>query len=121
SRYGGGQDGRRVEADLVAEARRQLLLCPAPGPVAAAWVATEDRAARPLRVRSAAEPWEGPLTDRELGILRLLAGTASQRQLAEALFVSPNTLKTHLRAIYRKLGVGSRAEAVVRARDLGLI
>jgi len=121
SRYGGGQDGRHPEADLMAEARRQLLLCPAPGPVAGAWLATEDRAARPLRIRSAAEPQEEPLTDRELGILRLLAGTASQRQLAEALFVSPNTLKTHLRAIYRKLGVGSRAEAVVRARDLGLI
>jgi LuxR family maltose regulon positive regulatory protein len=121
SRYAGPRDGRPTGADLLAEARRQLLLCPAPGPAVAAWLATEERAARPLRARSAAQPSEEPLTDRELGILRLLAGTASQRQLAEALFVSPNTLKTHLRAIYRKLGVGSRAEAVVRARDLGLI
>ena len=120
-RYGTQQDGLPAEADLLAEARRLLLLCPAPGPVAAAWLAAEDRTARPLRDRSGAEPREEPLTDRELAILRLLAGTASQRQLADALFVSPNTLKTHLRSVYRKLGVGSRAEAVVRARDLGLI
>jgi ATP/maltotriose-dependent transcriptional regulator MalT len=120
-RYGTRQDGPPGGAELLAEARRLLLSCPAPGPVAAAWLAAEDRAARPVRSGSAAEPWDGSLTERELAILRLLAGPASQRQLAEALFVSANTLKTHLRAIYRKLDVGSRAEAVVRARDLGLL
>jgi cyanophycinase-like exopeptidase len=39
----------------------------------------------------------------------------------QALFVTPNTLKTHLRAIYRKLGAESREEAVIRAREGGLI
>jgi len=37
------------------------------------------------------------------------------------LFVTPNTLKTHLRAVYRKLGAESREEAVIRARDHGLL
>jgi LuxR family transcriptional regulator, maltose regulon positive regulatory protein len=46
---------------------------------------------------------------------------ASLRELAADLFVTPNTLKTHLRAIYRKLGAESREEAVIRAREGGLI
>jgi len=62
-----------------------------------------------------------PLTEREMDILRLLPGSLSQRQLADSLFVTPNTLKTHLRAIYRKLGVQSRSEAVLGARRQGLI
>ena len=45
----------------------------------------------------------------------------SQRELATSLFVTANTLKTHLRAIYRKLGAESRGDAVARARSLGLI
>jgi LuxR family maltose regulon positive regulatory protein len=45
----------------------------------------------------------------------------SQRQLASTLFIAPNTIKTHVRAIYRKLGADSRGDAVVRARRRGLI
>ena len=45
----------------------------------------------------------------------------SQRELATSLFVTPNTLKTHLRGIYRKLGADSRSEAVARAQALGLV
>ena len=62
-----------------------------------------------------------PLTEREYAIVRLLPGPMSQRQLASTLFVTPNTLKTHLRAIYRKLGAESRGEAVIRAREQGLL
>jgi LuxR family maltose regulon positive regulatory protein len=61
------------------------------------------------------------LTDRELAILQLLPGPLSQRELAQSLFVTPNTLKTHLRAIYRKLDADNRAQAVLRAHDLGLL
>ena len=61
------------------------------------------------------------LTERELTILRLLTGTASNREIAATLFVSPNTLKTHLRAVYRKLDVGDRITAVRRGRELGLL
>ncbi|MEM8706828.1 MAG: LuxR C-terminal-related transcriptional regulator [Actinomycetota bacterium] len=62
-----------------------------------------------------------PLTDRERSLLQLLPGTLSQRELGEALHVSFNTIKTHNRQIYRKLGVTSRDAAVARARALGLL
>lgn len=51
----------------------------------------------------------------------MLPAPRSLRELAADLFVTPNTLKTHLRVIYRKLGAESRQEAVIRARDGGLI
>lgn len=61
-----------------------------------------------------------PLTDRERAVLRLLRGSLSQREIGSELFVSVNTVKTHSRAIFRKLGVTSRSAAVRRARELGL-
>ncbi|MET0966118.1 MAG: LuxR C-terminal-related transcriptional regulator, partial [Nakamurella sp.] len=61
------------------------------------------------------------LTDRELSILRVLPGTASQREIGQAMFLSVNTVKAYNRSLYRKLGVASRQEAVATARDLGLI
>jgi LuxR family maltose regulon positive regulatory protein len=63
--------------------------------------------------------WE--LSERELAVLRLLASKLSQREIAGELYVSFNTVKTHTRAIFRKLGASSRAEAVERARELGLL
>jgi LuxR family maltose regulon positive regulatory protein len=61
------------------------------------------------------------LTDRELAVLRLLPGQLSQREMADTLFVSLNTVKSHLRSIYRKLGVNTRDAAVSRARELGVL
>jgi LuxR family maltose regulon positive regulatory protein len=61
------------------------------------------------------------LTDRELAVLRLLGGELSRREIAEALFVSLDTVKTHIRGIYRKLGASTREEAVERARELALL
>jgi len=61
------------------------------------------------------------LSDRELRVLHLLAGRVSNREIAGELFVSVNTVKTHLKRIYRKLGVASRSEAVQVARQRGLI
>jgi len=57
----------------------------------------------------------------ELSVLRLLATDLSQRELANELFLSMNTVKTHTRSIYGKLGVNSREAAVRRANALGLI
>jgi LuxR family maltose regulon positive regulatory protein len=102
----------------VREARGVLRHCPDPGPVVTAWLAEEERAES---ARSRLHAMIEPLTDRELGILRLLPAPTPQRELASALFVTPNTLKTHLRAIYRKLGAESRDDAVIRARERGLI
>jgi LuxR family maltose regulon positive regulatory protein len=42
-------------------------------------------------------------------------------EIARRLYVSRNTVKTHLRCLYRKLGVGSRGDAIARARELGLL
>ncbi len=62
-----------------------------------------------------------PLTERERDVLRLLPSRLTMREIAGQLYVSPNTLKFHLRAIYRKLGVDSRAAAVQAARRLALL
>ncbi|MET0416094.1 MAG: LuxR C-terminal-related transcriptional regulator [Actinoplanes sp.] len=61
------------------------------------------------------------LTDRELSILRMLPGTATQREIGAALFLSINTVKAYNESLYRKLGVGGRQDAVRAARRLGLI
>jgi LuxR family maltose regulon positive regulatory protein len=58
------------------------------------------------------------LTDRERDVLRLLASRLTVREIASELYVSPNTLKFHLKTIYRKLAVGSRAEAAEVARRM---
>jgi LuxR family maltose regulon positive regulatory protein len=61
------------------------------------------------------------LTDRELAVLKLLPSQLSQRAIAAELFLSLNTVKSHSRAIYRKLGASSREEAIERAKELALI
>jgi LuxR family maltose regulon positive regulatory protein len=61
------------------------------------------------------------LSERELGVLRLLHSELSLREIGAELFLSLNTIKTHTRNIYLKLGAGSREEAVARARELGLL
>jgi LuxR family maltose regulon positive regulatory protein len=76
---------------------------------------------RVTRARAAASApfWE--LSERELAVARLLPSELSQREIAAELYVSFNTVKTHVRSIFAKLGVSSRAEAVERARELGLL
>lgn len=65
------------------------------------------------------EPAE--LSDRELEVLRLLSTHLSGPEIAGELYVSINTLKTHTKTIYRKLGVNKRTEAVIKAEAIGLI
>jgi DNA-binding CsgD family transcriptional regulator len=62
-----------------------------------------------------------PLSERELEILQYLPTPLDQRELCSALFISRNTLKTHLRSTYRKLGVQTRREAVLQAERLGIL
>ena len=50
-----------------------------------------------------------------------MATDLSTREIGEHLFLSPNTVRSHRRALYRKLGVHSRAEAIARATALGLV
>ena len=81
--------------------------------------ALEVRAAQP----DASRPGSGlpePLTAAELRVLKLLP-TSTYPQMAATLYISRNTVKTHLRSVYQKLGVASRSEAIERAVDLRLL
>jgi LuxR family maltose regulon positive regulatory protein len=62
-----------------------------------------------------------PLTEREREVLRHLAAAMSTEEVAQAMFVSVNTVRTHVRGILRKLGVSRRNQAIRRARQLQLI
>ena len=62
-----------------------------------------------------------PLTNRERSVLLLLPTMMSNAEIAEELFVSVNTVKVHLKSLYRKVGATSRRQAVARARELGLL
>jgi len=65
-------------------------------------------------------PPGGVLSDRELEVLRLLASRLTTAEIAGALYVSANTLKSHMKSIYRKLDVSSRADAVREGQARGL-
>jgi LuxR family transcriptional regulator, maltose regulon positive regulatory protein len=113
-------DAERAGA-LLREARDVLEAAPDPGRMV---VERLERAKRTRGVRRAAPapPDEAPeLSERELAVLRLLASPLSQREIGEELYVSRNTVKTHTRHIFRKLGVSSRDAATARARELGLL
>ena len=62
-----------------------------------------------------------PPSEAEFEVLRLLVTDLSNREIGERLFVSPNTIRSHKRALYHKLGVHSRADAIARATALGLL
>jgi LuxR family maltose regulon positive regulatory protein len=62
-----------------------------------------------------------PLTSSELAVLRFLPSHMTNQEIAEALFLSINTVKTHLRSVYRKLGVTTRRQAITRGGRLGLL
>jgi LuxR family maltose regulon positive regulatory protein len=79
----------------------------------------QELAAGPPR-RPAAQSSE-PLTDAELRVLRLLPSDLTYREIAQQLYVSLNTLRTHARRVRRKLGATTRADAVAKARELGLL
>jgi LuxR family transcriptional regulator, maltose regulon positive regulatory protein len=76
------------------------------------------RAAPP---RGRAAPLQDELSDAELRVVRYLPSNMSASEIASELFVSANTVRTHMRHIYAKLDAHTRSEAVARARELGLV
>lgn len=76
-----------------------------------------DRLLKRLAVR---EP-ELPLTGREMAVLHLLCGTLSLREIGHEPGLSQNTVKSHAKAIYRKLDVTARRDAIVRGREIGIL
>ena len=78
-------------------------------------------AGRAAPVRGPAAPLRDELSDAELRVVRYLPSNMSASEIAGELFVSANTVRTHMRHIYSKLDAHSRSEAVARARELGLL
>jgi LuxR family transcriptional regulator, maltose regulon positive regulatory protein len=106
---------RERAAAVLAEARAVVESCPDPGVLPARLAALE----RKMGERGA--PCDGELSERELTVLRMLSGSLSERDIGRELYLSYNTVHSHVRSIYRKLGVVSRAEAVAHARRDGLL
>ena len=115
--------GRRAEARAALTRARDIVDDEPVSDFAMARLAESERrlgrGAVRFAVRSGALPEE--LTDRELSILRALQGTASQREIGAALFLSINTVKAYTKSLYRKLGVSSRQDAVTTGKACGLL
>ena len=107
--------GRRAAGALLAEARRLVAACADPG-VIPDRLAAATRAALPRPSVGAHDE----LTPRERAVLGLLAQGRSKREIGQELRVSFNTVHSHTKAIYRKLGVSSRHEAAERASEITL-
>ncbi|MBB4740121.1 LuxR family maltose regulon positive regulatory protein [Actinoplanes octamycinicus] len=108
---------RRFDADRVLVlAERQQWLTESPGPSGES-VLAEITGEIPI----IGGPAAGPLSEREIDVLQYLPTVLTAGEIAENLGISVNTVKAHMRSIYRKLGAGRRREAVVTARQLGLL
>jgi LuxR family maltose regulon positive regulatory protein len=74
----------------------------------------------PLAESARREALVEPLTERELVVLRYLTSRLTTSEIAQEMYVSVNTVRTHTKAVYRKLGVGSRQDAVTEAQRVGI-
>ncbi len=114
----GDRDTARASVE---EARAVLRHCRDPGLARQQLAAAEHLAGRRVSRHSARAAFGEELTSKELEVLRLLATPLSRREIGAHLYVSVNTVKTHQRALYRKLEAADRATAVDRARELRLL
>ena len=87
-----------------------------------------DLATLPQRLAALERPARTPprngdaaLSDRELVILKMLAGSLTKREIGRELYLSHNTVSSHTKSIYRKLGASSRADALAQARRTGIL
>ena len=115
--------GRRAAAQAALTRAREIADNDSVSPIVMAILAEAETRIGRAAVQAVARSGQlyEELTDRELAILRMLPGTASQREIGAALFISINTVKAYNKSLYRKLDVGSRSDAVAVARRLGLI
>ena len=111
---------RHMAANSVAEAESALAHCADSGAVANMASELASRLGRQPELTTQPHLFGEKLSTREAAVLALLPSDLSLRDIAGSLYVSSNTVKTQTRMIYRKLGVTNRAEAVHRARALGL-
>lgn len=113
------QHGHSDADRFLDEARSVVARCVDPGIAGRYLARVEARHGRADGTRG--EGLAEDLTDRELSVLRYLPSTLTQREIAAELYVSLNTVKTHCKAIYRKLGVDGRKPAVQAAREYDLL
>jgi LuxR family maltose regulon positive regulatory protein len=115
-----GARGDRANASELASASAAVFAsCPDPGLVGRRALARAERFGR--RARGHDPVLCDELSPRELAVLRLLPTALSQREIGDELYVSLNTVKTHVRSIHRKLRTATREQTVERARELGLV
>ncbi len=107
-------------ADDLTELRPRITLLLRSGRIEDFEQAVLDRLERDAAVAIANDHTSGPLSSRELTVVRYLASRLTNKEIASELCVSTNTVKTHVKRIYQKLGVSSRLEAVTEARRLGV-
>jgi len=111
--------GHTEGANASLERARQLITSfTDPGMLSSLLDSTERALGRASRRRP---PPAAALTDRELVVLQMLATKLSQPEIAQELYLSVNTIRTHIQGIYRKLGVASRKEAIAAARGHDLL
>ena len=115
------EQGDDSGAALIVEARTRLDRCVDPGVAARYLARVESRHHLASPAMDTARSTRVQLTDRELAVLRHLPTKLTQRDIAAALYVSMNTVKTHSNSIFRKLGVSDRKSAVQAARDRHLL
>ena len=107
-------------AELLSAARAQGIRPEYVGTLLAAFQ-LEAKDERPVSSAPGPSSWAGPLSPRELEVLRLIADGLSNQEIGRRLFLALDTVKGHNRRIFEKLSVRRRTEAVARARELGLL
>jgi LuxR family transcriptional regulator, maltose regulon positive regulatory protein len=75
----------------------------------------------PSRPESKPQPLIEPLSDREMDVLRLMAQGLKYKEIAAQLFISLNTVRYHVKAIYEKLAVNNRTQAIQKAQQLEIL
>jgi LuxR family maltose regulon positive regulatory protein len=115
------RDHDAVASDETLEAAMLVRSCPDPGPKIQRLLSQAGAHAPTPARRTPPPSGIEELSEGEVRVLRLLASDMTQREIGAELYVSLNTIKSHTRSIFRKLGASSREQAVARARELELI
>jgi LuxR family maltose regulon positive regulatory protein len=113
--------GRLAEAEATLRSAREALGELIDSGAAPALADEVERELEQATARASSEGILEPPSEAETAVLRLLSSDLSTREIGERLFLSPNTIRSHIRALYHKFGVHSRTDAIARATALGML